>query len=221
MSAEQGFTAPWRSAQQGFTLVELLVALSIFALLSAAGVMLLGNAVSAQGQVAQRLEEQGGMQRIVSLLDQDMAQALPRISRTDSGLLAPAFYSRTPSDSEPMLQFVRGGWINPDGAARPDVQKVEYWLREGRLERRGYPLVDGAAGGEPATLVDNVESIEMAFREARGEWIERWQGERPLAMPVAMRIVIARRGAAPLTLLFRVGTGEAREEAENPEGGGV
>ena len=212
-SAQQGFTCSGRSAQQGFTLIELLVALSIFAMLAAAGVLLLGNAVSAQGAVKRHLDGQGDMTRVVALIDQDMAQALPRISRTESGLLAPAFFSRPPSDEAPFLHFVRGGWSNPDDVPRASVQKVEYWLRGGRLERRGYPMVDGAAGDEPALLLDDVRALSVAFREPGGEWIDLWQRDRPLAMPVAMRMVVTRAGQPPLTLLFRIGGG--REEAYN------
>lgn len=203
-----------KRAERGFTLIELLVALSIFAMLSAAGVMLLGNAVSAQGQIAEKLEEQGGMLRVAALLDQDMTQALPRISRTESGLLAPVFFARKPSSSEAFLHFVRGGWDNLDDAPRATVQKVEYWLRDGKLERRTYPMLDGAQGNDPAVLLDDVQMIELAFRDAKGAWLEEWQQTDPKAMPVAARMTITRKGEAPLTLMFIVGTGEA----ELPEG---
>ncbi|MGE4432068.1 MAG: type II secretion system minor pseudopilin GspJ [Sphingobium sp.] len=219
-SAENGFTSFEGSAQQGFTLIELLVALMIFAMLAAAGVLLLGNAVSAQGAVARHLDEQGAMTRIVALLDQDMARAVPRISRTETGLLAPAFFSRAPSDREPFLQFVRGGWSNMDDAPRPSVQKVEYWLREGRLERRGYPMVDGAQGDEPVMLLEDVRALSLAFRDRNGEWVEEWQQTRPLAMPTAMRMVMTRADRPPLTLLFRVSGGiQAEEEGQGDAGG--
>lgn len=219
-SAEHGFESLRRSAEHGFTLIELLVALMIFAMLSAAGVLLLGNAVSAQGAVARHLDDQGAMTRIVALLDQDMTRALPRISRTENGLLAPAFFSRTPSDEEPFLQFVRGGWSNPDDAARASVQKVEYWLREGRLERRAYPMVDGARGDEPVLLLEDVQALSIAFRGPDGEWLDEWQQANPLAMPVAMRLVVTRAGQEPLTLLFRVGAGAQVEEAGEGTGEG-
>lgn len=197
-----------KRGEAGFTLIELLVALTIFAMLSAAGVLLLGNAVSAQGAVRQHLDARGDMLRVVALLDADMAQAVPRISRTEAGTLAPAFFARAPSGGEPFLQFVRGGWTNMDDAPRPDLQKVEYWLRDGRLERRTYPMVDGAEGGDPALLIDGIETLDLAFRDGRGVWTDAWQRTGPLAMPVAVRMVVTRGDARPLTLMFRVGTGE-------------
>ncbi|MPT47387.1 MAG: type II secretion system protein GspJ [Sphingobium sp.] len=201
--------------EKGFTLIELLVALMIFSMLAAAGVLLLGNSVSAQGAVKQRLEEQGDLLRVVALMEQDMAQALPRISRTENGLLAPAFFSRAPSDTEPFLHFVRGGWNNADNAPRANIQKVEYWLRDGRLERRFYPMPDGAEGGEPALLLDNVGALQLAFRDSKGEWLDTWQSQRPASLPVALRMTLTRRGQAPLTLMMRVGVGKiGRKDAE-------
>ena len=49
--------------EQGFTLIELLVALMIFAMLAAAGVLLLGNSVSAQAQIKAQLDDMAAVQR--------------------------------------------------------------------------------------------------------------------------------------------------------------
>src|SRR3546814_17978848 len=86
------------------------------------------------------------VERASALITTDLAQALPRISRTESGTLAPAFYADAVIDPHrPALLFVRGGWDNLDGHAdRPTIQKVEYWLVDGRPDRRSYPFVDGA-----------------------------------------------------------------------------
>lgn len=210
-----------RSAQNGFTLIELLVALSIFAMLAAAGVMLLANAVSAQGQVAVHLDRQGGMLRVVSLIDQDMAEAVPRISRTESGLLAPAFFSRAPSEDEPFLEFVRGGWTNLDNAARPDLQKLQYWLRGGRLERVTYGQIDGGQATQPATLIEGVQAITLGFRDDKGEWRDVWQNQDPRAMPSAVRMTIQRQGYPPLTLMFRVGAPVPRKSENLTEAPGA
>src|SRR3546814_4493038 len=114
----RGCTSSRRSAKQGFTLSELLVALLIFATLSTAGVMLLSGTVSAQATVTARLDDMAAVERASALITTDLAQALPRISRTESGTLAPAFYADAVIDPHrPALLFVRGGWDNLDGHA--------------------------------------------------------------------------------------------------------
>lgn len=194
-------------AEGGFTLIELLVALMIFAMLAAAGVLLLGNSVSAQAQIKLRLDDMAAVQRAGGALAADLGQAVPRISRTEAGTLAPAFWSHREGESVPMLQFVRGGWDNLGDLPRPSLQKVEYWVRQGRLERRTYAQVDGAAGDEPAALLDHVEDVALRFRDAKGDWRDEWTPTQPDLMPRAVEMTVTRTGEPPVTLRFLVGPG--------------
>lgn len=194
-------------AEGGFTLIELLVALMIFAMLAAAGVLLLGNSVSAQAQIKLRLDDMAAVQRAGGALAADLGQAVPRISRTEAGTLAPAFWSHREGESVPMLQFVRGGWDNLGDLPRPSLQKVEYWVRQGRLERRTYAQVDGAAGDEPAALLDHVEDVALRFRDAKGDWRDEWTPTQPDQMPRAVEMTVMRTGEPPVTLRFLVGPG--------------
>lgn len=198
-------------AQAGFTLIELLVALMIFAMLAAAGVLLLGNSVSAQAQVKTRLDDMAAVQRAGGALAADLGQAVPRISRTETGTLAPAFWSHREGEAVPVMQFVRGGWDNLGDLPRPSLQKVEYWVRQGRLERRTYAQIDGAAGDEPATLLDHVDDVALRFRDAQGEWRGEWIPTQPDLMPRAVEMTVTRTGEAPVTLRFLVGPGPAEK----------
>jgi general secretion pathway protein J len=200
-------------AQAGFTLIELLVALMIFAMLAAAGVLLLGNSVSAQAQVKARLDDMAAVQRAGGALAADLGQAVPRISRTEAGTLAPAFWSHREGEAVPVMQFVRGGWDNLGDLPRPSLQKVEYWVRQGRLERRTYAQVDGAAGDDPATLLDHVDDVALRFRDGQGEWRNEWIPTQPDLMPRAVEMTVTRTGEPPVTLRFLVGPGPAEKLA--------
>ncbi|AMK18494.1 MULTISPECIES: type II secretion system minor pseudopilin GspJ [Sphingobium] len=204
--------------EAGFTLIELLVALMIFAMLSAAGVLLLGNSVSAQAQIKVRLDDLAAVQRAGGALAADLGQAVPRISRTEIGTLAPAFWSHREGEAVPVLQFVRGGWDNLGDLPRPSLQKVEYWVRQGRLERRTYAQVDGAAGDEPAVLLENVDDVALRFRDAQGDWRDEWVPTQPDLMPRAVEMTVTRTGEPPVTLRFLVGPGPAERLPEEAAG---
>lgn len=197
-------TAPSRN---GFTLIELLVALSIFAMLAGAGVLLLGNSVSAQSAIKVRLDDMAVLERMDGAMSADLGQAAARISRTETGTLAPAFFANPQGENAPVMQFVRTGRSNFSDAPRPSLQKVEYWVRQGRLERRTYDQVDGGTGGEPATLLDGVQSVTLRFRDEKGDWLDMWTPQQPDLLPKAVEMVIARTGNPPLTLIFGVGPG--------------
>src|SRR3546814_17519457 len=79
------------------------------------------------------LDDMAAVQRASGALAADLGQAVPRISRTEAGTLATAFWSHREGESLPVLQFVRGGWDNLGDLPRPSLQKVYYWVRRGRL----------------------------------------------------------------------------------------
>lgn len=216
-------TLPWVPAfagtrssvnDRGFTLIELLVALMIFAMLAAAGVLLLGNSVSAQAQIKARLDDMAAIARAGGALGGDLGQAVPRVTRTESGTLAPAFWAHSEGEGQPVMQFVRGGWDNLGDLPRPSVQKVEYWVRQGRLERRTYAQLDGAAGDDPAALLDHVEDVALRFRDAQGKWREDWTPTQPDLLPRAVEMSIKRTGEPLVTLRFLVAPGPLEKPVE-------
>ena len=187
--------------RNGFTLVELMVALLIFGLLSASGVALLSFGVDTRARAGERIDELSATLRTRSLLTADLAQAAPRTYRRADGTVMPAFRGGEP---EALLAFVRRGWANDDDASRSSLQRVEYRLRDGRLERIAVPHVDGAEPGPAAVLLTGVRAIELRYR-TRGEWRDRWDSTRPDAMPEAVEAIIALEGAPELRQLFLVG----------------
>ena len=134
-----------RTRAAGFTLLEVLVAVGIFALFSA---MAYGSLLRIL-DTRDRLEAERDFWRTVSLslmqVEDDLAQARPRTVRGTDGLVRPAFRGQ-PVDSralgEPSLEFTRGGQVVLGDGARSDMQRVGYQLREGTLSRLVWPALD-------------------------------------------------------------------------------
>lgn len=196
-----------RGGERGFTIVELLVALLIFGMLSAAGVALLSFSVGAQDAATERLDELSDIRRTAGILTSDLAQAAPRLSRDQSGAVQPAFVGGVGDDGV-ALALVRRGWENVDDAARPSLQKVEYRLRDGKLERRGWRFVDGAPAMEPVALLEGVASIRLRYRDRDGNWRDRWDPQRVTELPRAVELLISMPRYGTIRQLFLVGAGE-------------
>lgn len=193
-----------RRSAAGFTLVEVLVALLIFGMIAAAGTALLAVSVRAQGTTGAALDDLGDLNRLSAILTADLAQAQDRPARDRTGTLLPAFTGG--NGTTPLLRLVRGGWTNVDEAARPTLQKVEYRLENGALERVGYPALDGAAPLPSVLLVDRVAGVALRFRYL-GAWSDRWDGAGDAALPQAAELTLTREGGRAYRLLFLVGTG--------------
>lgn len=191
-------------AERGFTLVEVLVALLIFGMLAAGGVAILSFSVRAQGATAAKLDDLGALNRTLSLLSADLAQAVDRPARDERGVRRPAFVGEAGGAADPALRFVRAGWSNPDAAPRPGLQKVAYRVAGGVLERVGYPMLDGAAPLAPAALLTGVADARLRYRY-KGAWSDRWDGANGLALPDAVELRIVRTDRRQYRQMFLVG----------------
>ena len=192
---------------KGFTLVEMLVALAIFGLVSAAGVMVMRFTVDNQAVVRAHNDRIGAFQRTRAILKADLAQAAARSTRGQDGRsMRASFYGASSDRSGVLLRFARRGWDNPGAEPRPSVQYVEYRVVEGRLERSARPELDGAALGTPQMLIDPVQSVSVAFLWG-GQWIGTLPGGREDVLPQAVRLDVAIEGIGAVSQLFVV-TGE-------------
>ncbi|MEA3065613.1 MAG: ral secretion pathway protein [Sphingomonadales bacterium] len=194
-----------RYEEHGFTLVELLVSLFIFGMLSAAGVALLSFSVRAQEAADARLGDLADFRRAGALLAGDLAQAAPRLARDETGRARPAFQGYGGEQGGVVLAFVRRGWENLDDAPRASLQRVEYSLVEDRLERRVYPRLDGASPLPAATMVDGVRRIRLRYRDREGAWRERWDPTKATELPRAVELVMDARGSGATRELFQTG----------------
>ena len=184
----------------------MLVSLLIFGMLAAAGVALLSFSVRAQDAAEGRLADLAELRRAGALLAGDLAQAAPRAYRDEAGTMRPAFAGGTGEGEGMKLAFVRRGWENVGDAPRPSLQKVEYRLAGGRLERRSYPLVDGAAPRAEIAMLDGVRRLRLRYRDRRGEWRERWDPTRITDLPRAVEMVLDVEGQGITRQLFLTGT---------------
>lgn len=176
MTATRHATATLPAAQAGFTLLEMLVALAVFALLSGAAVLALAHAADQQAAVRAHLDRIAGLQLAHGLLQADLSQAaLRRTRRPDGGADRHAFNASPHDPRLPLLAFVRHGWDNPGDAPRASLQYVEYRISEGRLERSTRHDLDGARVGPPQVLLDGVRAASVAFH-AQGRWNDGWIG---------------------------------------------
>ena len=109
---------------------------------------------------------------------------------------------------EALFAVTRRGWINPGEARRASMQRVEYRLVEGRLERRVRGRLDGARPAEPQVLLENVESAQVTAI-LDGDPIADWRPVQNRPLPDAVRIDLTLEGYGPVSQLFLVAGADA------------
>lgn len=179
-------------SRQGFTLLEMLVALAIFAVLSVLAYDGLKNMIYSRDQVEKESERLSSLQITVTRLSRDLVQAVNRPIRNEYGNERPAFLFR--SFSGEGLEFTRTGWRNPAAHPRSHLQRVAYRLKEDKLLRDSWPVLDRGPGQSPftRTLLDRVNSFQPRFLDQLGNWQEQWppSGSSSGALPRAVEITL-------------------------------
>jgi general secretion pathway protein J len=161
--------------RNGFTLIEVLVALAVFGVLSVMAYMALGQTLSNADLLGERMQRLEAIQRAIRHLDSDLMQAAPRPVR---GLLGDGYEPaiRSSFGSEYALEVTHGGWTNPAGLPRGTLQRSAYRLEDGELIRYHWRVLDRTINNEPiaVALLDGVESIEFRYLTTDGEGSEQW-----------------------------------------------
>lgn len=189
--------------ERGFTLVEVLVALTIFALMSVLAYRGLTAVLETRAHVSDDNRRWRDIALTLDLFEQDLGAVVARPVRDAGDLVQPAFVGDplAVGDTAAPLIFSRTGSAWQTGVAA-DVQRHGYRLRAGTLEQLVWPVLDQAPHSAPAVhpLVDGVERFELRYLDATGNWQPRW----PLpgmqtGLPAAVEVVVEIRQAGRIT----------------------
>jgi len=181
-----------KSAEKGFTLLEVLIAIAIFSVVSLASFTIFDTVLRGDENSKIRSERQNELQRAFLLMERDFTQIAKRTMRVNGEAPSNNFL-KTSDDSflanEQAIAFVRNGWTNP-GLLLPrgDMQSVAYRLVDNTLERLHYNFVDAVVGQAPRIrpLITQVTQLAFEFYDGN-EWQKKWSGQ---TLPQAIAIEI-------------------------------
>lgn len=198
LPGQRGLASPClgrrRHGAEGFTLVELLVAFALFALLATAATLLTGTSLATFGRSEIALADSAALARTRALLMADLGQAAPRLSLDAEGKPTQAF-TLTPTG----FVLVRRGL----DALDPPLQKIAWGFDGTRLLRQTWPAIDNSAPGEARTLLDGVKAVRIRVDGGRG-FTDQWEPSEPQALPRAVELTLEPARGAPLVMLFLV-----------------
>jgi len=171
--------APLRNSKvKGFTLLEVLIAIAIFSMISMSSFSIFNTVIKSNESSQIRTGRINELQRGFLLIERDLLQIAKRSIRFNGEAPQEDFLytdNNSFSDSESTLAFVRHGWTNPGLLLpRSNMQSVAYQLNEGTFERLHFNFVDAIQGQEPKIrkLITEIEALNFEFF-----YDKKWQKE--------------------------------------------
>ena len=208
-----------RHAAGGFTLLELLIAIALFALLGLATYRMLEAVLRSDEVVRVREAQLRELGRAVWRLEQDLIQAVPRPVRDSYGDEQNAFIGQlSSSEGGAMLEFTRSGWRNPTGLRRANLQRLSWQLSGTHLERRFWAVLDRDVDSQPQVqrVLDDVTALRLRYLDAENSWHEEWPpfdfgrgdpDEQARRLPAAVEVSFDHRRYGTITRLVRLPEG--------------
>lgn len=198
--------------QRGFTLLELLVAIMIFAIMSALAYGALKQALDTREYADKQVQRLAEVQKAIAILSRDIEQTVSRPVRDAYSAELPAMQGGGLSSS--LLEFTHTGWRNPAGFVRSNLQRVSYQLSENRLLRHSYAQLDRAFDAAPddVPLLTGVKSVKVRFLASDNQWLQYWppagdEDKMRRALPKAAEVVIELEDWGTVKRILRVAGG--------------
>lgn len=167
-----------RNIMQGFTLLELLVAISIFGLLSVIAYSGLNSVLNTRQVLDEHMERLAEIQRTNLFLTADLRQIVKRDIRDEYGdLQKPLISNELNSDiTSRLIELTRSGYPNPLGVTRSNLQRVAYRLEENTLYRLSWTVLDRDPESLPyeVELCTDITDLRFRFLDDQQEWHEQW-----------------------------------------------
>ena len=172
----------------GFTLLEMLVAVAIFALASALAYGGLDGLMRARGQLDAAQDRLGRVQFALGLLERDVRGTAPRPVRDGQGTPRAAL-----EGARDRIELTRGGYANSLSLPRAELERVGWQLRDGVLQRLRYAVLDRTQGSRPLedALVDRVEALDFRYVGVDGRELPQWPPPQGSAVPMPRAVVVS------------------------------
>lgn len=187
----------------GFTLLEVLVAMAIFAIIGIGANQMLNTMIKTHDRTKEVTETFGHLALAFMRMNLDISEIVPRTIRDEYGDTQPALMVAT---GPYYLEFTRTGWNNPTGLPRSNLQRVAYALTDdGSLERVMWLVLDRAQDAKPVkqTLLKDITDFRVSLLKEDGTSVDTWPDSgKPGDLPIALTVTIATKSRGEIQRVF-------------------
>jgi len=157
--------------ERAFSLIEVLVALAVFAILAVLAYSALDQIAHTRAVLVEQQQRFANIVRTISSIERDLRQVAARPIRGNFGEPLPALTGALNA-----IELTHVGFANPQAEARSNLERVVYAKDTGKLQRSRYSVIDRApsSAADTRALLDGVEDFRLRYLSRTGEWADTW-----------------------------------------------
>jgi general secretion pathway protein J len=204
---------PAMQHQRAFTLIELLIAMTIFAVLAVISYHSLDSLFKTREHLTVQSNNLRDLALLFVRLENDFAAIIDRPVRNADNQKESALRLSPlrPTENDASLVFTRGGFGGAAGASG-GPKRIGYRLREGTLELLMWPSLDMAPRVLPQVhaALANVRDMQWRAMDRAGNYVAEWQStgaENVTYFPAALELSITLSSGVQYTRLFTLAAG--------------
>lgn len=192
---------------RGFTLIEVLIALMIFSILSVITSTVLYTVFDARDRTNQHADRLAALQLALTIIERDIKQAVTRPITLDLTQAMPPLQG-----SSTRLEFTRTGVVNPLSLEkRSGMRRIAYFIQNGALVRRSWQRLDRrpSAPYEDKVILRQIERMQFAYLNDKGSMVSTWDPpmnrKEPANLPKAVQLRMTLEKWGEMILLYPIG----------------
>lgn len=159
------------TTQRGFTLLEMLVSISLFVIMAAMAYSMLSQSIKSSEAVKFNNQQVGNLQFGLSVIEMDFIQLANRPIRNEFGDIEPALILK-----DDKITFTRAGWDNILNRKRSNLQRVEYEYKDQNLIRRYWLVLDKTIQQEAieTVLIKGITHLDWNLYDTNNKKHNEW-----------------------------------------------
>ena len=188
------FMKHYKSTQKGITLIELMVAIGIMAVIAGGSFQVFQNIQSAESRIQLRLDEIEKLRRAFQIIENDLIFAVdraPRVSQETFGENGIKFFGTAFAGDQKGFQFSRNSVLPSlvqSKTEKSEQRRVAYYFEDEQLVRYQWEHLDPGPEAIPTQtpILSQLQGFELQFHEPKPLEVKgiqtasaRWVGEWP------------------------------------------
>lgn len=187
----------FKSIKKGFTLVELMIAVIIFAVIATVSYRMITSLVSTNEVAGAAQEKWGNLSLAMSNFGDSWNKAIPLVGRDQDGGILPAIYGKQKLSGmyDSQLELTLSGTVGDPVYGTTPPRRIGYRFYRGSLYLVNWPFLNRVLTTQPEIdlLIDNVTNFQVTFLYPDNQWRNTWppDGGDPTSFPHAIKITVS------------------------------